>query len=259
MELIDTHAHLYEEQFRDDIDVAIKRAQDAGVVCILMPNVDSASIPALHLLAEQFPALCLPMMGLHPCYVKENFQEELEIIERKLRSGKYYAVGETGLDYHRDLTFKEQQKESFTRQIQWAKELRLPVVIHSRNSFDDIVEILKPLKDESLRGVFHCFTGTFEDAEKVMELDFFMGIGGVATFKNSGLDKVIEQTDLRHIVLETDSPYLAPVPHRGKRNESAYIKLVAEKVAQVKNMTVEEVAATTSRNARSLFHLSEGG
>jgi len=253
MELIDTHAHLYEEQFSDDIDMAIKRAQEAWVVKILMPNVDRASIAGLDYLAEKFPSVCLPMMGLHPCYVKEKFREELEIVEQKLRSGKYFAVGETGLDYYWDLTFKEQQKESFTQQILWAKELQLPIVIHSRSSFDDIVEILKPLKDDSLRGVFHCFTGTFGDAQKVIELGFYMGIGGVVTFKNSGLDKVVEKIDLKHIVLETDSPYLAPVPHRGQRNEASYVKLVAEKIAQVKNITLEEVAAITSQNARQLF------
>ncbi len=258
MELIDTHAHLYEEQFKDDIDAALKRAQDVGVTKILMPNVDSASFTGLHQLTEKFPSVCLPMMGLHPCYVKENFLEELKIVGEKLRTGKYYAVGETGLDYYWDLTFKEQQKETFIKQIEWAKELRLPIVIHSRNSFDDIVEILKPLKDKSLRGVFHCFTGTLEDAQKVIDLGFYMGIGGVVTFKNSGLDKAVEQIDLKHLVLETDSPYLAPAPHRGKRNESAYIKLVAEKIAQAKNIMVEEVAAITSRNARLLFNLSEG-
>jgi len=256
MELIDTHAHLYEEQFKDDIGSVVQRAQDAGVAKALMPNVDSASISGLHHVAEKFQGICLPMMGLHPCYVKENFREELKIMEEKLRTGKYVAVGETGLDYYWDLTFKEQQKASFCQQVEWAKELQLPIVIHSRNSFDDLVEILKPLKNGSLRGVFHCFTGTLEDAKKVIDLGFYMGIGGVVTYKNSGLDKVVEKIDLKHLVLETDSPYLPPVPHRGKRNETSYVKLVAEKIAQVKNISLEEVAAITSSNAYALFNLS---
>ncbi len=258
MELIDTHAHLYEEQFKDDIGDVLQRAKDAGVAKTLMPNVDSASISGLHHVAEKFQGACLPMMGLHPCYVKENFRDELKIIGEKLRGGQYVAVGETGLDYYWDLTFKEQQKESFIQQIKWAKQLQLPIVIHSRNSFDDIVEMLKPLKDERLKGVFHCFTGALNDAQKVINLGFYMGIGGVVTYKNSGLDKVIEKIDLKHIVLETDSPYLPPVPHRGKRNETAYVKLVAEKIAQVKKLPVEEVAAITSKNARALFNVSYG-
>ena len=256
MEMIDTHAHLYDEQFKDDIDAMLERAQESGVAKILMPNVDSASIAGLHLLSEKSPSLCLPMMGLHPCYVKENFKDELKIIEEELQGKKHYAIGETGLDYYWDLTFKKQQIESFSTQIKWAIQFELPIVIHSRSSFEDIVEILKRMKDPGLKGVFHCFTGTVEDAQKVIDLGFYMGIGGVVTFKNSGLDKVAEKIDLKHFILETDSPYLAPVPHRGKRNESANIKLVAEKIAQVKNMPVEEVAAITSENARHLFSLS---
>lgn len=253
LKLIDTHAHLYSEQFRDDAGEMIQRAKEAGITKAFMPNVDSASIADMHTLAERYAGFCFPMMGLHPCSVKEDYRKELAIVEKNLSAGKYYAVGEMGLDYYWDKTFIAQQQEAFVMQARWAKELHLPVVIHSRDSFDDCIKLLQPLKDEKLRGVFHCFTGSYEDAQKVIELGFYLGIGGVVTFKNSGLWQTVEKIDLKHLVLETDSPYLAPAPHRGKRNESSYLKLVAEKIAQVKNIPLEEVAAATSENARELF------
>lgn len=253
MELIDTHAHLYSSQFRDDLGEVIKRAKEAGVTKALMPNVDSASISDLHALAERYPDFCIPMMGLHPCSVKADYKKELAIVEKNLREGKYIAVGEIGLDYYWDKTFIQEQQDAFVTQVKWAKELNLPIAIHTRDSFDDAVKLLQTLQDENLGGVFHCFTGTYEEAQRVIELGFYMGIGGVVTFKNSGLAQAVERIDLKHLVLETDSPYLAPTPHRGKRNETAYVKLVAEKVSLIKNLSVDEVAATTSANALTLF------
>ncbi|MDZ4845155.1 MAG: TatD family hydrolase [Chitinophagales bacterium] len=253
MELIDTHAHLYSSQFRDDLNNVVKQAKEAGVTKAFMPNVDSASISDLHKLAELYPDFCIPMMGLHPCSVKADYKRELAIVEKNLGEGKYIAVGEIGLDYYWDKTFIQEQQEAFITQVNWAKELNLPIAIHTRESFDDAVKLLQTLQDGNLRGVFHCFTGTYEDAQKVIELGFYMGIGGVVTFKNSEIAKAIQQIDLKHLVLETDAPYLAPTPHRGKRNESAYIKLVAEKIAVIKNLSFEEVAAATSAIARTLF------
>lgn len=253
MEIIDTHAHLYSSQFRDDIDEVIQRAKEAGVTKAVMPNVDSASISDLHTLVERYPDFCIPMMGLHPCSVKADYKKELAIVEKNLRDGKYIAVGEIGLDYYWDKTFVQEQQDAFITQVKWAKELNLPIAIHTRESFDDAVKLLQPLQDGNLRGVFHCFSGTYTDAQKVIELGFYMGIGGVVTFKNSEIGNAIPQIDLRRVVLETDAPYLAPVPHRGKRNESAYTKLVAEKIAAAKNISLNEVAEVTSANARALF------
>ncbi len=253
MELIDTHAHLYSSQFRDDLGEVIKRAKEAGITKALMPNVDSASISDLHALAERYPDFCIPMMGLHPCSVKKDYKKELAIIEKNLRDGKYIAVGEIGLDYYWDKTFTHEQHDAFITQVNWAKELNLPIAIHTRESFDDAVKLLQGLQDGNLRGVFHCFSGTLTDAQRVIELGFYMGIGGVVTFKNSEIGNAIPHIDLKHVALETDAPYLAPVPHRGKRNESGYTKLVAEKIASAKNISPEEVAAVTSANARALF------
>lgn len=254
MEIIDTHAHLHSKQFRNDIDAMIQRAKEAGITKALMPNVDSASISDLHTLAARYPDFCIPMMGVHPCSIKADYKKELAIAEKNLREGKYIAVGEIGLDYYWDKTFTQEQQDAFITQVSWAKELSLPIAIHTRESFDDAVKLLQPLQDGNLRGVFHCFSGTYEDAQRVIELGFYMGIGGVVTFKNSAIGNAIPLIDLKHIVLETDAPYLAPVPHRGKRNESGYTKLVAEKIASAKNMSLEEVAAATSANARALFN-----
>lgn len=253
MELIDTHAHLYSKQFRNDIGEVIQRAKEAGITKALMPNVDSASISDLHTLAERYPDFCIPMMGLHPCSVKADYKKELAIVEKNLREGKYIAVGEIGLDYYWDKTFVQGQQDAFITQVKWAKELNLPIAIHTRESFEDAVKLLQTLQDGNLHGVFHCFSGTYTDAQRVAELGFYLGIGGVVTFKNSEIGNAIPHIDLKHVVLETDAPYLAPAPHRGKRNESAYTKLVAEKIAAAKNISLEEVAAATSANARNLF------
>ncbi|MCB0578996.1 MAG: TatD family hydrolase [Phaeodactylibacter sp.] len=253
MRLIDTHTHLYLEQFDEDRDEMIRRALDSGVEQFFLPNIDSSSITKMLELEEAYPGRCFAMMGLHPCSVKENFEEELAIVRDWLDERPFCAIGEIGIDLYWDKTFLEQQKEAFLQQAEWAKELGVPIVIHSRESTDILIELTEQIKDERLRGVFHCFSGTEEQARRITELGFFLGIGGVLTFKNAGLDKVMEKIGLEHVVLETDAPFLAPVPYRGKRNESAYVRLVAEKLAALKGVSFREVAETTSRNAGQLF------
>ncbi|MFI5149308.1 MAG: TatD family hydrolase [Bacteroidia bacterium] len=250
----DTHTHLYAEAFQDDRDEMIRHSIEAGVTRLFLPNIDSTSIPGLFSLVKAWPENCFPMMGLHPCSVNEHFQQELKVVEHWLSQKTFYAIGEIGVDLYWDKTFAEQQLYAFEFQIKLAKHYKLPIVIHTRNAFDEAFEVVEKHKGPDLKGVFHCFTGTKEEADKVISLGGFkMGIGGVLTFKNSGLDKVVEQIDLEHLVLETDSPYLAPVPHRGKRNESAYIRIVAEKLAEVKKTTPEEVARITTENSKHLF------
>lgn len=257
MRLIDTHTHLYAEQFDEDRKEVIQRAMELGVEQFYLPNIDQHSIKRMMELEKAFPENCFPMMGLHPVSVKENVEEELDIVEKWLKERKFVAVGEIGIDLYWDKTFFEQQKMAFLRQIDWAKELDIPIVIHSRESTDIIIEILQSQTDDRLRGIFHCFGGSEEQANQIIDLGFLLGIGGVLTFKKSGLDKVMESIDLQHVVLETDSPYLAPTPYRGKRNESAYVKLVAEKLASVKNTSFEEVARITTNNALALFQMVE--
>ncbi|CAN5416699.1 TatD family hydrolase [soil metagenome] len=264
MTLTDTHTHLYSKQFTYDREDMIQRALEAGVTRLFLPNVDGESIPGMLELAAKYPQNCFPMMGLHPCHVKENAEAELETVRRWLFEKmddtgtvhpdvSFCAVGEIGLDYHWDLTFREQQKAALKLQTGWAKELGLPIVIHSRESFDDIIVILEELADDRLRGVFHCFTGTAAQARRAMDLGFYLGIGGVVTYKNSGLAEVMKEINLDRIILETDAPYLAPVPHRGKRNESAYVRLVAEKLADTLGVTTETVAEKTTANSIDLF------
>ena len=250
---VDTHTHLYSEEFLTDIDIALKRAIDAGVEKFFLPNIDSTSIKGMHRLCEKYPQHCFPMMGLHPCSIKENYEEELTIAYSLLQKKTYKAVGEIGIDLYWDKTFYTQQVNAFKRQINWALEFNLPVVIHCRNSFDEIYEILTGFK-KLPKGIFHCFSGNEEQAYKIIEAtNFKLGIGGVLTFKNSGLDKAIANIDLKHLVLETDSPYLAPIPYRGKRNESSYIPLIAAKLADIKNCTITEVASITTANAKEVF------
>lgn len=252
--LIDTHAHLYLPEFDPDRKTVVETALKNGIERMYLPNIDSASIPALFALCKEFPANCFPMMGLHPCSVKENYSQELQVVEHWLGKQRFYAVGEIGIDLYWDKSFFNQQKDAFRRQILLAKKFRLPIVIHTRNSFMEAFEIVDELNDKHLKGIFHCFSGTLEEAKKVISLGGFkMGIGGVLTFKNSGLDKVVEQLDLEHLVMETDSPYLAPVPHRGKRNESAYIKIVAAKLAEIKNVSLQQVEGITTQNALEVF------
>lgn len=254
MTFIDTHTHLYDEQFSDDIDNAIEKAIQLGVTQMYMPNCNSETIAGMMHLAEKWPDNCMPMMGLHPCYVKEDYQQELSIVSNQLSKAKFAAVGEIGLDYHWDLTFKEQQIEAFEYQIDLALKYDLPIVIHSRSSTQDCIDIVRKKQNGSLKGVFHCFGGTLEEAQQITEeLGFMLGIGGVITFKNSKLDELLKQIDTKYIVLETDAPYLAPTPYRGKRNESSYIPLIAEKMVDIMQIPLEDIANITTENARKLF------
>ncbi len=260
--LIETHAHIYDEQFDADRDLMIQRAFDTGIKQIWMPNCDHETIPKMLALEAQYPKQCLPMMGIHPCYIKEDFREELKIAEDWLARRDFIMIGEIGLDYYWDLTFTAEQEEAFLFQLGLAKKYQLPVCIHSRNSKDNAhnaiircCELIEAFGWKELRGIFHCFSGTQEEAQRVTDLNFLLGIGGVATFKNGGLDKFLPETDLRHLVLETDAPYLAPVPHRGKRNEVFYIDLVAHRIAELKNIPVSEVKSRTTENALKLINL----
>lgn len=250
----DTHTHLYSKEFDADRDLVIKKAIDAGVKRMFMPNIDSASIEGMFEVEKKFPGHCFSMMGVHPCSINETYLEELKIAEDCLSKRKFIAIGEIGIDLYWDKTFFSQQQEAFRKQIQLAKKYNLPYVIHSRNSFNEVMEIVSEFKDDNLKAVFHCFSGNIEQAEQVIASgNFKLGIGGVVTFKNSGLDKVVEAIDLKHLVLETDAPYLAPVPHRGKRNDPDYLILVAKKIAEIKKITVEEVAAITTQNSIDVF------
>ena len=253
MILTDTHTHLYAEAFAPDQEAMIQRAIASGVTRMFMPNIDGDSIPGMFALAKKFPEHCFPMMGLHPCSVNEHFQKELMVVEHWLGQRPFYAVGEIGIDLYWDKTFAEQQAYAFEFQIKLAKKHHLPIVIHTRNAFSEAYEIVAR-HNEDLTGIFHCFSGSREEADQVMALKGFkLGIGGVLTFKNSGLDKIIADIPLDYLVLETDAPYLAPVPHRGKRNESAYLTYVAGRIAELKGITVEEVADRTTANSKQLF------
>lgn len=252
---IDTHTHLYDEQLMAEGDAHIQRAIDAGVHRMYMPNCDSSTITGMMEIAARWKSNCYPMMGLHPCYVKENFQQELAVVEEWLAKDKFYAVGEIGLDFYWDLSFKEQQYEAFEKQIDLALQYQLPIVIHSRESTQECIEVVKKKQNGNLKGIFHCFSGSTEQAKQITELGLHLGIGGVVTFKKSSLQEVVKEIQLDHIVLETDAPYLAPTPYRGKRNESAYIPLVAEKIAELKSMDTAEVAAITTGNAERIFKI----
>ncbi len=253
MNLIDTHTHLYLQQFDEDRDQVIETAKQQGIKQMFLPNIDSSSIDDMLALSEKYPENCYPMMGLHPTSVKENYEEELELVKQWLQKGGFCAVGEIGIDLYWDKTFQEQQEDAFRLQIRWAKANKLPIAIHTRNSFGEVQSIVKEEHTPDLRGVFHCFSGNTEQARKVIEMNFLLGIGGVLTFKNSGLDKVVREISLEHFILETDSPFLAPVPYRGKRNESAYIRIIAQKLADIKGISIEEVAEATSNNSLNLF------
>lgn len=253
MNYIDTHTHLYDEQFDDDRAATIQKAIDNGVNKMYLPNCDSTTINSMMQLAKDYPTNCFPMMGLHPCYVKENYQEELAIVADYLSKEKFYAVGEIGLDYYWDTTFKEQQIEAFSLQIDWALKYDLPIVIHSRESLQDCIDIVKSKQDGKLKGIFHCFGGSQYEADQIIDLGFYLGIGGVVTFKNSKLPEVLKNVDLKHLVLETDAPYLSPTPYRGKRNESSYIPLIAEKLADIHETDISNVATITTENALAIF------
>ena len=257
MQFVDTHTHLFSPSFDEDRTEIVQRAIKAGVETLLLPNIDVESIEPLYNLCAQFPQNCFPMMGLHPGSVDEKWEEKLAIIRTNLFERKNCAVGEIGMDLYWDKTFVNEQAEAFRRQVNWAKELNLPIVIHAREAFDEIFAIVDELNDERLTGVFHCFTGTLEQAKKIQNYGGFkLGIGGVLTYKKAGLDEILKDVELSELILETDSPYLPPTPHRGKRNESAYLLHVAEKLADVKEISLAEVAKITSKNANELFKLS---
>lgn len=254
MILIDTHCHLYVHQFDRDAAEMVERAGAEGVKLMLMPAIDASEMERLLSFEARFPQ-CMAMMGLHPCSVKDNYEEELRVVEQQLKERSFVAIGETGLDFYWDLTYKEQQYAAFKWQIEQAIGLGLPVVIHSRNSTDECIEVVRSYGSQGPRGIFHCFSGTAAQARAITELGFYLGIGGVLTYKNSGLAEAVKDIPLEYIVLETDAPYLAPVPYRGKRNESSYIGYVARKLAEVKGVGVEELAAVTTANAQNIFRI----
>jgi len=254
MILTDTHTHLYSEQFDEDIDNVISVCLEKGIDRMFLPNIDSSSIAGMIELGNKYPKNCFPMMGLHPTSVTANYIEELAIVEDWLNKHEFCAVGEIGIDLYWDKSFLKEQQDAFRYQINLAKNNDLPFVIHCRDSFDEIFEILDELNDDKMRGIFHCFTGDIEQANHIINYgDFKIGIGGVVTFKNAGLDKTVAQIGLEHIVLETDSPYLAPVPFRGKRNQSPYLYLIAEKVADIYQLSIEEIAKITTENSKKVF------
>lgn len=250
--MIDTHAHIYAPEFKDDLREMLVRTFSRGVSHIFMPNIDHTSIEAMLQIEESYPQHCLSMMGLHPCYVTASFEKELQLVEDWLNKRPFIAIGEIGLDFYWSTEFKSQQEEAFIFQVALAKHHKLPIVIHCRNSFNETVELLEKIGTEGLTGIFHCFTGNLQDAQKVIQMGFLLGIGGVSTFKNGGLDKVLPHVELANLVLETDSPYLAPVPYRGKRNETSYLPLIAQRVADLKEASIEEVAKITTSNALRL-------
>jgi len=251
--ITDTHTHLYSDDFKEDLPQLLKVAGESGVERFFMPNIDSTSIDGMLALEKTYPGKCFSMMGLHPCSVKENWKDELKLAEDWLEKRSFVAVGEMGIDLYWDKTFIEEQKIVFKRQVELANQYKLPIVIHTRESFDVAYDLLKDVKKEEPCGIFHCFTGSIEQAKKAIDMGFYLGIGGVVTFKNGGLDKILPAVDLKNIVLETDGPYLAPVPFRGKRNEPVYILKVAEKIAEIKKCPVEEVANVTTANSKLIF------
>ncbi len=252
----DSHTHLYLDAFDIDREEIIHRAIEMGITRFYLPNLDSSSVGPMMELCEIFPDNCFPMMGLHPTSVKENYLEELANVEKNLSENKYAALGEIGIDLYWDKKFQKQQTEAFQKQLLWAKKLDLPVVIHARESFEEIFNVMDKVWDETLKGVFHSFTGDYAQAEKALSYNFLIGINGIVTFKNSGLDKVVARIDPNNFLIETDAPFLAPVPYRGKRNESSYVIKVAEKIAEIHAMELTEIAEITTQNALYLFKQS---
>jgi TatD DNase family protein len=250
---IDTHAHLYLDEFKKDIDEIITRAVEQDVRKIYLPNIDITSIEGVLELERKFPEHCFAMMGLHPCYVKEDYKEQLAAIELQFENHTFKAVGEIGIDLYWDKSFQSQQEEAFRLQIEWAKQKNLPIVIHSRDSLDLTLSIVEECQDGNLKGIFHCFNGTIEQSLRIKDLNFLVGLRGVITYKNAGLDEMIRQLDRQMIVLETDAPYLSPVPYRGKRNESSYIFTIAEKLAWIRDESLSEIKEYTTNNAQLLF------
>ncbi|GAB4036468.1 TatD family hydrolase [Spirosoma gilvum] len=258
MILIDTHAHIYDQQFADDQEAMLRHAETQQISQIWMPNCARETVPSMMALAEQYPDRCLPMMGLHPAYVNETVEVELAAVEDQLNRNAFMAIGEIGLDFYWDMTFVDQQFMAFETQLRWASVQKLPVSMHTRsghdrNAFAEAADLIEKLALPGLTGIFHCFVGTLDEARRAIDLGFKLGIGGVATFKNGGIDKVLPHVGLEHLVLETDAPYLAPVPYRGKRNEPAYIRLIAQRIADLKQIQLDDVARHTTANALSLL------
>ena len=257
MNFIDTHTHLFASEFDNDIDIVIKNALDNGISKMLLPNIDSTTTTKMLQLCDKYPYNCYPMVGLHPCSIKkDNLEKEISHVEQMLSQNKFIAVGEIGLDLYWDKSTLDLQKIAFESQIELAKKYKLPIAIHVRDSFDEAIEIVERLNDYNLSGVFHCFTGNLEEAQRIINLKkFYLGIGGVVTFKNGGINKIINQVSLDRIILETDSPYLSPTPFRGTRNESKYLLNIAHKMAELYNIDIEDIAKKTTKNAIDLFHL----
>lgn len=251
--IVDTHCHLYLDEFKHDVNEVITRAENEGVQKFYLPAIDSSQIESMLLLETKFPEKCMAMMGLHPCSVKENYREELAIVEDWMAKRKFAAIGEIGLDFYWDKTFVKQQYEAFRMQIKLSLQYNIPIVIHTRNAMQETIDVVKESVPAGVKGIFHCFGGTVENAKEIIAAGFYLGIGGVVTYKKAGLAEVLQQIDLKHLVLETDSPYLTPVPFRGKRNESSYLKYIVEKLADVKKVSEEEVAAVTTANAEKIF------
>lgn len=253
MILIDTHTHLYSKQFDEDRTKMIHRAIASNVTKMYLPNVDVDTIEGMLALEKEFPENCFPMMGLHPTSVKADYKEQLAVMENWLKQRDFVAIGEIGIDLYWDKTFIDEQIDAFKIQISWAKEKDIPFVIHARDSTAEVISVLKETHHDKMRGIFHCFGGNVEEANEIIELGFHLGIGGILTFKNSNLGETLKHIDLKHLVLETDAPYLTPMPYRGKRNESAYVNFVAEKLSDIKNCTLMEIADITTENAANLL------
>ena len=254
MKFIDSHTHIYLSDFLLDIDSVIARAEKEGVENFFLPAIDSSHHEEMISLEIKFPQSCFAMMGLHPCSVKENYLDELKIVEDWLSKRQFVAIGEIGLDFHWDTTYTKQQYAAFEIQMQWALEKQLPIVIHTRKAIQEAIELVEPFSKKGLTGIFHCFGDDLNTAKKIMDMDFYLGIGGVVTYKNSGLNEVLREVPLTSIVLETDAPYLTPVPYRGKRNEPSYINIIADKIAKIKGVRIEEVARATTINAEKIFN-----
>ena len=251
--MIDTHTHLYLEQFRDDIDDVISRAKAVGVEKFYLPSINSKYNQSMHDLEKKFPNDVFCMIGLHPCYVDDNFDLEIDFVKKQIEKHDYKAIGEIGIDLFHEKKYFEQQVIAFEEQIKLAIDYDLPIVIHSRDSFDEIFEVLEKFKCEKLRGIFHCFTGNIDQAHQIIDLNFHLGIGGVLTFKNGKISEFLNEIPINKIVLETDSPYLAPSPHRGSRNESSYLKIIADKLAKVYNLEIDEISKITQQNSIEIF------
>ncbi|XWN35431.1 MAG: TatD family hydrolase [Roseivirga sp.] len=256
MELIDTHAHLYAQEFGSDLAQVMARSLEYHVHQVYMPNIDLATIDAMLALEDQYPNQCAAMIGIHPCHIGEDFEKQLAQVEAWLGKRPWAAMGEIGMDLYRDKTYQAQQEQALAMQLTWAQQHRLPVAIHCRHAFKETIRLIEQHQDGHLRGVFHCFSGTAQEAAQIIELGFYLGIGGLLTFKNAGVDRVVADIALDHLVLETDAPYLAPTPYRGQRNEPAYLLQIAEKLADIHEVSVETVAAVTTTNANHLYNVS---